>query len=201
MYGFHVPPLSQESDKYGFVNEHNIRISTGIALAMGMYSFVSIVFFGAFDLPMIFIGLIWLDFLLKVFGGPQYSIFGNVVKAFCRERSTYWVGAVQKRFAWSIGLFLSTFAFLCILIISGFLPSFGIGVTPYEIVQAMEVPSGMAVPFSLPLVLCLVCIVFMTLESIFGYCVGCKIYALLVKWGVFKEIPGQNCPGGVCKIN
>jgi len=200
MYGYHVPPLSKESDRYGFVNEHNIRLSTGIALVLGVYSFLSIVFFGEFDLPMICIGLIWFDFFLKVFFGPEYSIFGNIVKVFCRERSVYWVGAVQKRFAWSLGLVLSSFSFFCILIISGFLPSFGICTVPYEIVLSMEVPAGMAVPFTLPLLLCVVCIVFMTLESVYGYCVGCKIYQKLVEWKWFSEIPGQNCPGGVCSI-
>jgi hypothetical protein len=198
MYGQFVPELGKKDDKYGFVNETEIRLSTGLALLLGVYSFVAIVFFASFTLPMICIGIIWLDFFLKVFFGPQFSLFGQIVKPFVKTK--YFVGAVQKRFAWSLGLFLSTFAFLCILIISGFLPSMGICQPVYEMINAKPIPPFMAVPMSPPIIACILCIIFMTSESFFGYCVGCKIYEKLVRWGIMKEIPGQICPGGVCKI-
>lgn len=198
MYGTPVEMISQSSDKYGFVNEHVVRMSTAIALVLGVYSFISIVFFGQFDLPMICIGLIWVDFLLKVVFGPQYSIFGKIAEFFVKD--TYWVGAMQKRFAWSIGLFLSTFAFACTLIVSGFLANtFGVTTEIYAMVQTIPIISPMKVPFTPPLLACLICIIFMTLEAVFGYCVGCAIYAKLVKWGIMKKIPNQTCANGVCE--
>lgn len=199
MYGYFLPQTNKENDKYGFVNEYEIRISTALSLVLGVYSFVSILFFGMFDLPMIFIGILWIDFFLKVFFGPQYSIFGSIVRPFIKK--TYWVGAVQKRFAWGIGLFLSTFAFFCILIVSGFLSHhFGVTTEIYQMVQTIPKPAGLAVPISPPLIACVLCIIFMTLESVFGYCVGCRIYAFLVRRGILKQIPGQNCANGVCKM-
>lgn len=198
MYGLFVENISKENDKYGFFNEYAVRLSTGFALVLAIYSFISILFFGMFNIPMIFIGLIWLDFLIKVFVNPLYSPFLLLANLFIKK--TYYVGAVQKRFAWSIGVFLSTFAFLCILIISGVLVQWNICVPLYEMVQALPVPNGLAVPITPPLVACIICIFFMILESVFGYCVGCKIYQKLVQWKVLKEIKGQNCVGGVCKI-
>lgn len=198
MYGIPLENITTSTDKYGFVNEYEVRASTGVSLVMGIYSFISIVFFGAFDLPMIFMALIWIDFVLKVFISPEYSLFGSIVRPFIG--SYQWIGSVQKRFAWSIGLFLSTFAFLCTLIISGFLPSLGFATDVYAMVQTIPVVAPMAVPFTPPLLACLLCIIFMTLESVFGYCVGCRIYAALVRWGIMKKIPNQTCVNGVCEI-
>jgi hypothetical protein len=42
-------------------------------------------------------------------------------------------------------------------------------------------------PYWIPLVLVWVCLGFMWLEAILGFCVGCKVHALLVKMGVIKE--------------
>ncbi len=198
MYGKPLENISQASDKYGFINEYEVRASTALALVLGIYSFCSIVFFGAFTIPMILIGLIWIDFILKVFLKPEYSIFGSIVKHFVS--SQYMVGAMQKRFAWSIGLFLSTFAFFCILIVSGFLPQFGIATEIYATVQTIPLLPYMAVPITPPLIACVLCIIFMILESVFGYCVGCRIYAALVRWGIMKKIPNQTCAGGVCEL-
>jgi hypothetical protein len=47
-------------------------------------------------------------------------------------------------------------------------------------------------PRWIPLTLVWVCLGFMWLEAILGYCVGCKIHALLVKLGVF-EAPCEAC--------
>ena len=42
-------------------------------------------------------------------------------------------------------------------------------------------------PRWLPLVLVWVCLGFMWLEAVLGYCLGCEVHALLVKLGVFTE--------------
>lgn len=198
MYGTFLENTNTTDDTYGFVNENEIRLATFFALILAVYSFTSVVVFGLFTLPIFFIGIIWLDFLLKVIWGPEKSIFGNIAAKCITKKN--WVGAVQKRFAWSIGLFLSTFAFLCILIISGFLPSYGVCTPVFEAYNELSTPSYLAVPITAPIVACALCIIFMTLESVFGYCVGCKIYAQLVQWKWMKMIPNQNCPGGICKL-
>ena len=200
MYGKFIETLGKKDDKYGFVNEYEIRISTGLALIFGIYSFISIVFFANFTFSIFAIGIIWLDFLLKTTISPSLSIFGFLAKPFVKN-NTYWVGAVQKRFAWSFGLFLSTFVFLCVLIISGTFNDLGIMTQAYQDFSLLPVITPMAIPMNPAIIACVLCIVFMTLESVFGYCVGCKIYQKLVQKNIIKEMDGQCCPGGVCKID
>ena len=55
-------------------------------------------------------------------------------------------------------------------------------------------------PMNPTIIICLICIIFMWSESIVGYCVGCSIYAWLVKKGWMKEYKGQNCMNGTCDI-
>ncbi|MDH5205482.1 MAG: DUF4395 domain-containing protein, partial [Hylemonella sp.] len=42
-------------------------------------------------------------------------------------------------------------------------------------------------PTWIPLVLVWVCFGFMWLETVIGFCVGCKVHSLLVKLGVMQE--------------
>jgi mannose/fructose/N-acetylgalactosamine-specific phosphotransferase system component IID len=42
-------------------------------------------------------------------------------------------------------------------------------------------------PMNPAIIACILCIVFMWSESVVGYCVGCHIYAWLVKKGWMKE--------------
>jgi hypothetical protein len=37
-------------------------------------------------------------------------------------------------------------------------------------------------------------------ESVVGYCVGCSLYAWLVKKGWMKSYKWQNCADGNCSI-
>ena len=199
MYGTFIEHLGKKDDKYGFVNENEIRLSTGFALLFAFYSFISIVFFADFTFSIFTIATIWLDFILKTFISPSLSIFGNIAKLFVRN-NTYWVGAVQKRFAWSIGVVLSTFVLFCVLIISGTLNDMGILTDIYAEFLLFPIVAPMAIPMNPAILACVLCIIFMTLESVFGYCVGCKMYEFLVRKNIMKSIPGQICPGGVCKI-
>lgn len=198
MYGTPLPHITTSTDRYGFVNENQIRAGAGITLFLALYSFISILFFGSYTIPLILMTVLWIDFVIKVFHGPKYSISLYIASFFVRK--TYWVGAMQKRFAWSIGLILSSIAFGCVLVTSGFLNYFGIASELYAFVQTLPVPNGLAVAPTLPIAVCAICIVFMTLESVFGYCVGCKMYAFFVRHEIMRAIPNQNCANGVCEI-
>lgn len=44
----------------------------------------------------------------------------------------------------------------------------------------------------IPLILVWVCLLFMWLETVLGYCAGCKIHALMVALGILKE-PCESC--------
>lgn len=206
MYWTHVPHLSQKGDKYGFVNETEIRIATGITLVLGLFSLFLVLFKARYDIPLILVSVIVFDFLLKVFLSPRFSIFGSVVRLFLRKWDEVWVGAVQKRFAWSIGIFLSAFVLYCVLLLGQY-------IAPMEWPQ-MTAVSGIldgiraniatwalvVTPMNPAIIACVLCIIFMWSESVVGYCVGCHIYSWLVKKGWMKQIPWQNCVNGICEI-
>jgi hypothetical protein len=43
-------------------------------------------------------------------------------------------------------------------------------------------------------IICLICLIFLYFESVFGICLGCKFYSL-----IYKE-KAQYCPGEVCEM-
>jgi hypothetical protein len=43
-------------------------------------------------------------------------------------------------------------------------------------------------------IICLICLIFLFFESVFGICLGCKFYPLFFKDKV------QYCPGEVCEV-
>ncbi|MCI4410795.1 MAG: DUF4395 family protein [Thiotrichales bacterium] len=85
-----------------------------------------------------------------------------------------------KRMAWSIGaIMIST----CIVFFN-----------PVPVAEALNslfhfsLPTEYSfMPFWIPVYGVWICIGFMWAEVTFGFCVGCKLHALLVKLGIFKE--------------
>ncbi|MDQ7009881.1 MAG: DUF4395 domain-containing protein [Candidatus Gracilibacteria bacterium] len=202
MYGKFVEGTGNKTDKYGFVDETEIRIAAGLSLVFALLSVYFVIFKGNFNVGLFIVGIIWLDFVLKVFISPDFSIFGRIVRLFIKGKEKIWVGSVQKRFAWSIGLVLSTFVIFCMLLLSGYIES-----TNPSVLAIMEQISTnitnnalIVLPMNPAILACVLCIVFMFLESVFGICVGCKMYKNLVKKGIMKKIPGQNCVNGACEI-
>jgi hypothetical protein len=80
-----VPHLSGKNDKYGFVDEREIRIATGITLMLGLFSLFLVVFKAEFSVPLFLVSLMVADFALKVFISPRWSIFGSFVRIFLKK--------------------------------------------------------------------------------------------------------------------
>ena len=119
--------------------------------------------------------LFWFDFLLKTVIGPQWSIFGFFGRFLTRGQKPEWVGAVQKRFAWGIGLVFSSVMIILALF--------------------------MGVRGWIPLSICMICLSFMWLESAVGICVGCRIYRFLLDRKLIPEPAVRPaCPGGSCSL-
>lgn len=96
------------------------------------------------------------------------------------NKKPVWKPLVPKRFAWTIG---ATFIAVCIVF-------FNPDVFANWINAALgtELPTTYNyMPYWIPLVLVWVCMGFMWLEAILGFCVGCKVHAMLVWMGVLKE--------------
>lgn len=161
---------------YPVLNERAIRAGAGMMFALGMFAF-----FQAFYLRE-FVYIQWLvlfflfDFAMKVLVGVRFSPMSILSNIIVRKQTPEYVGAVQKRFAWAIGLFLATVMTVLIFV-------FGI-IGPIN------------------LIICGVCLTFMFMESAFGICVGCKIYGALLAMGIIATPEYKPaCPGNVCSID
>jgi len=176
-YGKIIPNLKIEGKPapYGVVNERAIRATAGIMFVVGISTFFLTRILHSATPLYITVPLFWLDFLLKTLVDPKWSIFGFFGKCLVRKQKPEWVGAIQKRFAWGIGLMFSS--------------------------SMMLVAIVMGVRGWIPLSICMTCLIFMWLESAAGICVGCNMYKFLLKKKIIPTPEIQPvCPGGACSF-
>ncbi len=176
-YGKIIPDLKINgvSAPYPVINEREVRGAAGIMFLLGSIVFAIVYFTGNTTLLYVIVPLFWLDFFLKTVFQPHYSIFGYLASLIVKKQTPEYVGVIQKRFAWSIGLGLASLMILVFFIL---------GIRGWA-----------------PFLICSICLFFMWIESAFGICVGCKIYSYLIKKGILKapEIK-PVCAGNVCSI-
>ena len=91
---------------YGVVNEREVRAVAGLMFAIGLTTLLVSLLTKNITLASIVIPTFLLEFVLKVFWGPQTSFFALLTKPLIAHLPPEWVGAIQKRFAWSLGAFL-----------------------------------------------------------------------------------------------
>ena len=175
-YGQIIPNLeiNGQPAPYGVFNERAIRATAGIMFLIGFATLNYTFYTKDFSAANIVVPIFWLDFLLKVIN-PKYSYFGVIGRWIVRKQKPEYVGAIQKRFAWSIGLTLASIMLIFAV--------------------------GMGARGALPFIICSICLFFMWLETSFGICVGCKIYNFLINKGIIKTPEFKPaCPGGACSI-
>lgn len=115
------------------------------------------------------IGVLAFGFVARVLAGPRFSPLGQLVTRVLTPRLPFrakYVPGPPKRFAQAIGAAFS---------LSAAVLHFGFGAT-----TAAYVLVGMIM-------------VAATLESVFGYCVGCVIFSLLMRVGVIPESVCVRC--------
>lgn len=137
------------------INERVARGGAGILFTIGLITFMSSFLTHNFILAKIFITLFFVDFFIRVAINPKYSPSLILSYIMVKSQTPEYVGAPQKRFAWSIGLLLAVIMFF-IVVVFDFM-------TPIKIV------------------ICLLCLVLLLSESAFGLCVGCKMYNFIKK--------------------
>lgn len=150
------------------LNEREIRAASGI-LFLWMYTSIFLIISKG-DFTLIKYGVIFflLDFLIRVFIQPKYSPTLIIGRLIVRNQTPEYVGAKQKKFAWIIGLVLASTMFVLMVVLNS-----------YSIITG---------------IICLICLIFLFFESVFGICIGCKMYSLF-----YKE-KAQYCPGEVCDV-
>jgi len=150
------------------LNEREIRAAAGILFLVIYTSFMLIMFDNDFLLAKYAITIFLTDFIIRVFVSPRFSpslILGRLI---VRNQVPEYVGAKQKKFAWIIGVALSATMFIFLVIVNAYSPITGI--------------------------VCLMCLIFLFFESVFGICLACKVYRM-----VYQE-KAQYCPGEVCDV-
>jgi hypothetical protein len=150
------------------LNEREIRASAGILFLGLIFSLMQILYKNDFLLVKYFVTIFLTDFSIRVFINPKYSPTLIIGRLIVGNQVPEYVGAQQKKFAWIIGLALSAIMFTFMVLVNSYSPITGI--------------------------ICLICLIFTFFESVFGICLGCKVYKLF-----YKE-QAQYCPGEVCDI-
>lgn len=157
-----------EGYKIPVLNEREIRAAAGILFLTVYIALMQIIFKGNF-LPMkYFIVLFFVDFAIRLFIHPKFApslILGRIMVT---KQNPEYVGAAQKKFAWIIGLVLASTMLLLMVILNTYSAITGI--------------------------ICLICLLFLYFESVFGICFGCIFY------GWFYKEKAQYCPGEVCDV-
>lgn len=169
------------------MNEREIRAAAGIMLVLGLSAFYGVIYDKNVEFAFWVVLAFWVDFVLKVIISPEWSYIGRIGAWIVRHQKPEYVGAIQKRFAWSIGLVLSSVVLVLITRINFF--------------SGVTCSATTFSPCFVPMALCSICLFFMWLESAGGICVGCQMYSWLVKKGWIQEPTYRPaCPGGVCSL-
>ena len=168
----------QEGIPYKVLDERVIRASAGIMLFLAMIAFVNGFVLQKFDVIPYISGFLLLNFSIGIFLNPNYAPTYILGKLIVKGQTAIPIGAIQKKFAWTLGLLMSGGVFgLSLLLLKD--PSF----------------------FKPVCFLCVWCLAFLYLESAFGICVGCKIYHLFLDWKILKQPAVKpNCMGDSCEV-
>ena len=158
---------------YPVMNERAVRATAGLMLVAATLAF-SLAYFNKFFIPIKVVTVVFFfDFLIRLFAGlTPLSPFGVLGSFLVRSQEPEWVGAAQKRFAWSLGLIMAL---------------------------AMSLITNFNIRGALPFTICMICISLMWMESALGLCLGCKIYLLLIKTNIVTNPEhAPICAGDSC---
>lgn len=172
---FHDLEIDGHRADYAVVNERAVRATAGLMMVSAAVAF-ALAYFDDFYLPLqVFTLVAAADFGVRLFSGlATLSPFGRLGAWLVRRQRAEWVGATQKRFAWSLGLMMAS-------LVTYLLHTGSTG--------------------GLSTALCLTCIALMWMEASLGICVGCRLFDALIRAGVIKRPENRPaCPGGVCTI-
>jgi len=148
------------------LNEREIRAGAGLLFVLMFIAILSAIMQGSFALLKYAVMIFLADMLIRVLVNPKYSPVLILGRFFVRNQVPEYVGAVQKKFAWVIGVFLGLSMFILI-----------------NIMNTFSVITGL---------ICLICLIFLFFESAFGICLGCKFYSWMYKEKA-QYCPGEVC--------
>lgn len=148
------------------LNERAVRAAAGILFLFALVSFMNAWLQGNFEPTRIFVVAFLIDFIIRIFVNPKFAPSLIVGQFMVRRQAPEYVGAPQKRFAWTVGLVLAISVFYLLVIRQTIGP--------------------------VNLLICLTCLALLFFESAFGICIACKIYNLFNKTQA-QLCPGGVC--------
>lgn len=162
---------------YQTVDEHVMRTSATILLFLSLLAFTSGFMMRNFEVLPFITGFIMINFLIGVVWNHKYAptiIVANLLN----KKEPKPIGAVQKHFAWSLGLILSSLTFILTIFLLN------------------------NVRFFEPLcALCIFCTTLLYFEVVFNACIGCKLYHLALSKGLIKKPAIKpTCSGDSCEV-
>ncbi len=158
------------------LNEREARAGAGILFLFAFLSFVNCIVTKNILITQLFIEIFLLEFVIRVLINPKYAPSLLLGRFMVKNQIPEYVGARQKKFAWSIGLMLAIF----LLGLSTIFPS--------------KMPIGQeSLHNALIGLSCITCLILLYFEAVFGICLGCKLYNL------FHKEEAQYCAGGTCE--
>ena len=125
------------------LNEREARAAAGILFTIGLLSLTNAAMLGHGVVTRYFISFFTFDFFMRVLQ-PRYSPSLLLGRFFVQNQTPEYVGATQKRFAWSLGLLLA-------------LPMFYLLVINWQ-------------PTPIKVFVCILCLLLLVFESAFSIC-------------------------------
>ena len=147
------------------LNEREARAAAGILFVGAFLGLANGTMLGTPVFSKFFVTFFMIDFIIRVIQ-PRFSPSLLLGRFFVRNQNPEYVGATQKRFAWTLGLMLA-------------LPMFYFLVIDFQ-------------PNPIKVFVCLLCMALLFFESAFSICLGCKIFNLFSK-EQSKYCPGGVC--------
>jgi len=167
-----------DDSKYKVINEREVRAGAGIMLLLVAIALSNGYYLYKYEIIPYISGFLTLNFIIGIFINPKFAPVSIVARFIVRKQKPLYVGAIQKKFAWAIGLVMtSTVTVLSILLQSD-------------------------IAYFLPMCqMCVICLILMYVEAAFGICIGCKVYLGLLKIKVIPEPEVRpNCVGDSCEV-
>lgn len=161
--------FGEKIDKYDYnvINERDARASAGIMFLIGIISLFAVFLTRSLFLAEWFSITFIVEFFVRVLINPRYAPYMILGRLIVSNQTPDWVAAKPKKFAWALGLGLG-------LIMAYFIV--------FDIMSPIRILT------------CVLCLILLYVESVFGICLGCLVYLKLNK-------KVENCPGGVCETD
>lgn len=147
------------------INEREARAAAGILFMLGMIVIFVGIGYNHIIVARVYLAFLFVDFTARMIS-PKYSPSMLLGKFAVQNQKPEYVGGLQKRFAWTIGWFIS-------------LPMMWWFVIHWDITFYK-------------IQICVLCLALMFLEASFSICVGCMLYKALLKDDP-QHCPGGVC--------